>query len=134
MKEESPILTNKHHKISLACNCRNIILQKHRHKSAKKICCRLVIVLAQTKQFRDKRIRKTAILQTGSSSVHFRKILNYSVMREYPVPKSTIESQFTIHIKSPLSLLSKLSGNCAINCGFQLQLACSQLQIQLQLG
>jgi len=30
--------------------------------------------------------------------------------------------------------MSKLSRNCATNCEFQLQLAHSQLQLQLQLG
>jgi len=30
--------------------------------------------------------------------------------------------------------MSKLSGNCATNCDFQLQLVHSQLQLQLQLG
>jgi len=31
-------------------------------------------------------------------------------------------------------LMAKLSRNCATNCKFQLQLAYSQLQLQLQLG
>ena len=31
-------------------------------------------------------------------------------------------------------LTSELSGNCTTNCDFQLQLAHSQLQLQLQLG
>ena len=66
--------------------------------------------------------------------------MNYAVTRD---PASTGRSRKLVHynvsltnnrIKSPLSLLSKLSGNCATNCGFQLQLARSQFQLQLQLG
>ena len=67
--------------------------------------------------------------------------MNYAVTCD-PVPRSTVARKLVYynisltnnHIKSPLSLLSKLSGNCATNCGFQLQLACLQLQLQLQLG
>ena len=63
--------------------------------------------------------------------------MNYAVTRD---PVSTSRSRKLVHynvsltnnrIKSPLSLLSKLSGNSATNCGFQLQLARSQLQLQL---
>ena len=68
--------------------------------------------------------------------VHYNKIMNYSVTRD-PVLRSRQLVHYNIsltnnHIKSPLSLLSKLSSNCATNyCGFQLQLDSSQLQLQL---
>jgi len=76
-------LTNEHHKISPTYSCRNIILQKHRLDiiTGKKLCCRLVIVLAKTKQFRDKRIRKNHNLknrQFGSSLQKDNALLSHS--------------------------------------------------------